>query len=234
MSVVEIASLDEVKSNPTSNWKKITNNKILIRLCLEPETLFCYKNALMRITCNLPLLSVSQGRVCVFRSFDGANKIEVVVAPPGVRKLPRLNDSGEYGLLENGWFTIVPHKQVGFVHSYKGSSMRRTQFPLKNFMAMTIHKAIGATIGKVVRKIDCFEREYCLWEKEQLYVLVSRVQNLNDLTFVGDKETTLITNKRLLRQTAQWDENTDKLVETACNQAPVVFDLASTCPFKPR
>ena len=234
LSVVDIDSNDEMKSNPSSNWKCFTNKKILNRLCLEPEKLFCYENALMRITCNLPIMNVSQGQMCVFKSFDGANKIEVIVAPPGVRKLPSLNALGQYGFIENGWFELVLHKQAGFVHSYKGSSLRRTQFPLKNFMAMTIHKAMGETIGKIVTKIDCFEREYCLWEKEQLYVLVSRVQNLNDLTFLGDKETTITSIKRLLGQTAQWDEYTEKLVETACNQAPVVFDLANTCPFRPR
>ena len=135
---------------------------------------------------------------------------------------------------EEGWFEIVLHKQAGFVHNFKGSSIRRTQFPLKNFMAMTVHKSMGETIGKVVTRIDCFDRAYCLWEKEQLYVLVSRVQNLKDLTFLGDRETTLTSIKRLLGQTAQWDEYTEKLVETACNQETVVFDLAKTSPFKPR
>ena len=93
---------------------------------------------------------------------------------------------------------------------------------------------MGETIGKVVTRIDCFDRAYCLWEKEQMYVLVSRVQNLKDLTFLGDKETTLTSIKRLLGQTAQWDQYTEKLVETACNQETVVFDLAKTSPFKPR
>ena len=232
LTIVEIGSLDEVKSNRTSSWKEILK-KNLNRLCLEPRKLFCYENALLRGTCNIPNLNVSQGQMCVFKSFDGSKKIEVIVASPGVRKIPSSNEIGQHGFNENGWFEIVLHKQAGFVHSFKGSSLRRTQFPLKNFMAMTIHKAMGETIGKVVTKIDCFEAEYCLWEKEQLYVLVSRVQNLKDLTFVGDRETTIITIKRLLGQTAQWDEYTEKLVQTACNQAPVVFDIANTS-FKPR
>ena len=91
------------------------------------------------------------------RCYDGANKMEVIVSPPSVKKLPRSNEIGQNGF-ENGWFEIVLHKPAGFVHSYKGSSLRRTQFSHKIFMAMMIQKAMGVTIFKVVPKIYCFER----------------------------------------------------------------------------
>ena len=137
LEVIEIKSLDEVKSNPTSNWKEFPNKQILDRRCLEPEILYCYENALLRLTCNIPSLNVSQGQMCVFKCLENDNTIRVTVAPPGVRKLPNKNKIGEFMFEEEGWFEIVLHKQAGFVHNFKGSSIRRTQFPLKNFMAMT-------------------------------------------------------------------------------------------------
>ena len=169
-----------------------------------------------------------------FQEFRRPQKIDVIVAPPGVRKFPPRNSQGMYMFYENGWFDVSLYKQSGFVNNFHGSSIRRTQFPLKNFMAMTIHKAMGETIGKIITKIDCFEREYCLWEREQLYVLVSRVQNLGDITFLGDKHVTLEAIRRLLTQSSQWDEFTERLVNTASNQPSSSFNLANLSPFTPR
>ena len=234
--VIEILSCDEVKTNPSSNWKPVAKHysKVLNKLCLEPEVLYCYQDALLRITINIPSQNVSQGQMCVFKKFDGVKKITVIVALPGVRKLPPCNSNGSYLFEENGWFEITLTKQAGFVHGHKGSSIRRSQFPLKNFMAMTIHKAMGETIGKIVTKIDCVDRAYNLWEKEQLYVLVSRVQNLKDITFLGDKNTTLLSIKNLLGKSSQWDDYTERLVRTASNQDNAVFDMAALSPFRPR
>ena len=113
------------------------------------------------------------------RCYDGANKMEVIVSPHSVKKLPRSNEIGQNGF-ENGWFEIVLHKPPGFVHSYKGSSLRRTQFSIKIFMAM-IQKAMGGTIGKVVTKLIVLN-ESIVSGKKKNYVLVCRVQNLNDST----------------------------------------------------
>ena len=104
------------------------------------------------------------------------------------RCLPSKDNFGNFLFAENGWFRVAVHKQAGFVHSCRGFSIRRVQYPLKNFLAMTIHKSMGETIGKIVTKIDSVERDYNLWEREQLYVLVSRVHRLSDLTFIGKKE----------------------------------------------
>ena len=234
--VTELQCVDELKLNCTSNWNTapLAAKRALNRKCLEPEVLYCYENALLRITMNIPSLNVSQGQMCVFNQFFNEKSIEVIVAPPGVRKLPDKNGNGEYMFVEKGWFSVTVHKQTGFVHNFKGSSLRRTQFPLKNFMAMTIHKAMGETIGKIVTKIDFSEREYCLWEREQLYVLVSRVQHLGDITFLGEKTATLASIRKLLTQTSQWDEYTETLVRTSANQADAIFNLARVSPYRPR
>ena len=52
--------------------------------------------------------------------FDSANKIEVIVATHGARKLPNINEIGQNGFVENDWFEIDFDKQVAFVHSYNG------------------------------------------------------------------------------------------------------------------
>ena len=101
-------------------------------------------------------------------------------------------------------------------------------------MAMTIHRAMGETIGESVTKIDCSEREYCLWKRGELYVLVSRKQHLGDITFLGEKTATLESIGKVLTQTSQWDEFTETLVRTSANQGDALFDLARVSPFRPR
>ena len=98
---------------------------------------------------------------------------------------------------------------------------------------MTIHKSMGETIGKIVTKNDSVERDYNLWEREQLYVLVSRVQRLSDLTFIGTKENTLDAIKSLIKKNL-WDLYTEELVKTACNQSPAVFKVSKFSPFRPQ
>ena len=219
VTITEVFSVDEVKTNASSNWKDVSY-RFVFRLniyCLEPRILYCYEGALLRLTVNIPNLTVSRSQMCVFQSFSTDKSMKVKVAPPGVRKLPPKDTFGNY-FFENGWCDIVVNRQAGFVQSFKGSSLRRTQFPVKNFLAMTIQKAMGETIGKIVTKIDCFERAYSLGEKEQLYVLVSRVQHLKDLTFIGDKESTLLSLSQLLGRRTQWDDYMEQLVNTSCNR----------------
>ena len=230
----EVRSIDEVKSSPIQNWRVGSNiTKFLNNKCLEPDVLYCYKDAIMRLTMNLPQQSISQGQLCVFLNYDN-QQITVTVAPPGVRDLPPKETSGEFSFESNGWKQVALTRVAGFVHSRRGESLRRVQFPLKNFLAMTIHKSMGETIGKVVTRINSQQRDYCLWQREQLYVLVSRVRRLEDITFIGDKSITLSSIAQLLRKRNQWDQYTAELVNTSCNSVAVTLDLSKLSIFRPR
>ena len=80
---------------------------------------------------NIQSLNVSKGQMCVFKQFVNEKSIEVLLAPHGVRKLPEKNSNGGYMFVGKGWFGVTLHQQPGFVHNFQGSSLRRTQFPLK-------------------------------------------------------------------------------------------------------
>ena len=230
----EAKCIDEVKSSPIQNWKVSSNiTKFLNSKCLEPDILYCYKDAMMRITMNLPQQNVTQGQLCLFSSYDN-QQITVAVAPPGVRDLPPKDSTGNFSFDNNGWKHVGLTRVAGFVHSRRGESLRRVQFPLKNFLAMTIHKSMGETIGKVVTRINCQQRDYSLWQREQLYVLVSRVRRLEDITFIGEKSITLSSIAQLLRKRNQWDQYTAELVNTSCNSVAVTLDLSKLSIFRPR
>lgn len=62
---------------------------------------------------------------------------------------------------------------------WKQGHMRyRSQFPLRLAYAMTIHKAQGMTVPKVVLNISSGRKDLCLF-----YVAISRVKRIEDLMF---------------------------------------------------
>ena len=232
-SFTEVKCIDEVKTTVIQNWKVDSAVTVFLnKKCLEPSILYLYKEALLRVTMNLPEFGITQGQLSVFHFLHG-DCLSVWVAPPAVRKLPPRDLDGNLDFENYQWALVKLRRVCGFVHSRNGQSVRRNQFPVKNFLAMTIHKAMGETIGKVVTKINFNEKEYCLWQREQLYVIVSRVHRLEDITFIGNKEETLESISLLLSSGNQWDEYTTSLVNTACNCSDFSFDLTKLSIYRP-
>ena len=52
-----------------------------------------------------------------------------------------------------------------------------------------------------------------LWQREQLAILVSRVEDYRDIIFVGDKEETRHAVERLLACTSKWDVLVDHYID---------------------
>ena len=69
-----------------------------------------------------------------------------------------------------------------------------------NFVAMTSHKLMGDTFVKLATSISETDSSYALWMTSQVFVIVSRVKQLKNLTFVGDKSATLNAIKALFEQ----------------------------------
>ena len=84
------------------------------------------------------------------------------------------------------WRTMTLSKQTGFVQPFKKNSIRRCQMPLMNNVAMTTHKLMGDTFDKLATSISAMASSYALWMTSQVFVTVSRVKQLKNLTFVGN------------------------------------------------
>ena len=130
IAVTHLESSDEVKVNSTSNWKRSTgfHSKVLDKFCSEPQIFFCYDMVLVRFTTNMHPLGISQGQMCVFNKLVDNDRIGVFVAPPGRILLPPCDAQKNHLFEQYGWFKVTLRRQKGFVHSYRGASLRRTQF----------------------------------------------------------------------------------------------------------
>ncbi len=98
-------------------------------------------------------------------------------------------------VVNNRSYTEWPRHSVpvmaGFNQNFNSSSVRRHQFPLANYVALTVDKLMGDTFSKLATAVSSTESRYSLWLTSQLYVLFSRVHELQNLIFVGPKSSTL-------------------------------------------
>ena len=89
---------DEMCTSSTNNWvtASVPVSKYLSRQCLEPESLFLFLGAIMRLTVNMPDHQIFQGQICVVVDLSEVqtnNSIKVAFAPPGCRMVPDINTS---------------------------------------------------------------------------------------------------------------------------------------------
>lgn len=75
------------------------------------------------------------------------------------------------------------------------------QFPLCLSWAMTVHKVQGMTLGKIIVDIrNCFE-------PGQVYVALSRVRNIRDITIEGFDENNILTDRSAVEFETIFDES---------------------------
>ena len=82
---------------------------------------------------------------------------------------------------------------------------RRTQFPIRYHMTSTIHRIQGETVSLYATQLCDSTRDYRLWRKEQLAVLISRARYCRDIIFVGNRNETFAAITRVLSLSSKWN-----------------------------
>lgn len=211
---------DEVEVSG-GTWRAADKNitKVLNRHCLEMEHLLLFEGAVMRLTYNNtsdgdPSRRFSQGQLCIVTCLPDTScpyrhqQIRVKIAPPGERRMP-----SDLGACQWNEISIRRRTTLPFVVGKGLLRGRRDQWPLRFYIANTVHKVMGDTCGRLATQISEENPKYRLWLLEQLIVIVSRVTTLDDLVFVGDVGDTLAAIKRLFLRRSQWVEHVDDVLQ---------------------
>jgi len=176
-------------------WKpassKVTQR--LNKLVREPEVLQLHQGLLVEATFNNGL-EWSNGQIGLIVELPHPTLINqwksfpLLLAPPGIRSLPRDPFTIE-SLLNHGWkMTNMKPAPELVHHCYRGIFGKRYQYGIRPLAATTIHKAMGSDFDKIVSCIyDDGSHDFRLWEKAQVLVLISRVHCAKDIIFIGDK-----------------------------------------------
>ena len=117
--------------------------------------------------------------------------IEVMLAPEGCKTVSS-ELTGPEDFVKVGWKLVKISccfewsEDVGY-----GVLGKRRQYGLKHCMACTIHTSMGQNLSEVITKVTSLTKsDYFLWEKEQVFVLLSRTHYAKDIFFVGDPKET--------------------------------------------
>ena len=179
---------DEMCLDKSRIWRTadIEATKYLNKNSREPEALFLYDKAVLRLTRNMD--SSSQGNLFVldfYNSTDTCLTLFKAPSPFAISKECLENESYKT------WPKITVRKTAGFVFAIKSGSVRRVQFPFCNYVALTVHKLMGDTFAHLATSISTSETIYSLWLTSQIYVIISRVRKLSCLHFVGTVSQTM-------------------------------------------
>ena len=193
--------------------------------CLEPSTLVVYVGAVMRLTYNntYPTATCprfSQGQLCIVinitsKADDISSIITVKLVPPGIREFDVNHPPEEWPA-----FSVKKRSSPPVSLSGQKTHALRKQFPLTNFVCSTIHKAIGETLPKIATQVSLIHKEYRLWEREQLLVLLSRVATLQDIIFVtNDNNDAINAMMHLLQTPSRWAAHIDQVLQSLDSSA---------------
>jgi hypothetical protein len=203
-------AIDEVQNG--SIWERATQRitSQLNKNCYEYDICKLYVNAVVRMTYNCRKEDgstiFSQGQIAVVTQLPNERddftqqRLTLRLAPPGERHMDSADVTKNWPVVHVGTRTTLP--------SVVGSSLqmgRRTQFPVRYYLASTIHRIQGDTVQLLATEMSLARREYCLWQREQFAVLISRVQRCQDLIFVGSRQQTRAAIEHIMRRTSKWD-----------------------------
>ena len=213
----------QIANESHSNWQPASavattqlNHKVK-----EPRELLFFEFAVYEFTCNKPghFSQTQLAVVCDVPAAETVNAfapVEVIAAPTGLRFID-FQITSRQQLIDMGWeaLWIIPQQQ----HTQRlkqGIRGRRQQYPLKPNVASTLHAAMGSEVGAVATQLSRDDKDFCLWEKGQLVVLMSRTECAKNVFFVGNKEENLLAIREIVLMTSQYDEYIRHLLQVLC------------------
>ena len=101
--------------------------------------------------------------------------------------------------IEQGFVEV----EVGVAPEYSYSlqdnvQAKRKQYGLRHYVSSTIHEAMGDTLPSVAIEISMRNKDFKIWDKGQMIVVISRTKRGKDTIFVGNKQDILAALKNLL------------------------------------
>ena len=140
-------------------------------------------------------------------------KIEIMVAPPGLKTFIFNNITDEEYYTSRGWkkqtIGVAREYDIPTSGSLKG---RRKQYGIKHHVTSTVHSCQGDTLHKVATEVSHINRHYKLWDKGQVVVLLSRTRLAKDLIFVGSKTETVTCLVNLIQTKSQWSDYMERVI----------------------
>ena len=203
-----------------SEWINASNytQKILNKKVKEQPLILFFVGALFEFTQN-EVGKFSQSQLCLLLELPTNEdiqefcRIKVMVAPPGLKEFfyEGITDNNYY--IQRGWKIEL----LGVAHTYEipipgGMKAICKQYKVKHHVTSTVHACQGDTLHRVATEISYTNKNFTLWDKGQVVVLLSRTREGKHVIFVGSKVDTIRCLISLIQVKSQWMDYMEKII----------------------
>ena len=216
-------SLDTQKARyTTSDWRQASqdiSNKLEEKI-KPPGKLLFFKGAVYECTYNHKEGLFNQSQIALLydmptqESLDSWKSVKVLIAPPALKDVEFDMNLSKQHYTESGFKEVdietCPERPISISHNLQA---QRKQYGLKHRVTGTIHSAMGDTYESMATMISTTDKNFSLWDKGQLIVIISRTRDPSRTVFVGNKAETLDAFRQLLLKRTQWTDFMEHILD---------------------
>ena len=212
-------AVDIQKSRYGHDWRPATEDTIkqLDARCREPSLLIFEIGLVYTCTFNDERKSNSQKALLLElpdqRDLETFSPIKILLAPPGCKEVCYIPVATKLWYLERKYvetsIECAPHRIHKLPNQLQGV---RKQYGLQHYIAGTNHSIMGDTLPSIATTISKIDKNFNLWDKGQLLVIISRTKRAEDTIFVGDKNSTLEALEHILKNRTQWTDHMEDIL----------------------
>ena len=140
--------------------------------------------------------------------------IKILLAPPGCKEVIFIPGTEKEYYFDRGFkeisVTCTPHRVHILPNNMQGVRM---QYGLQHYVAGTIHSIMGDTLPSLATTFSNSNRDYGMWDKGQLLVIISRTKLAENTIFVGEKSDTLDALESILKNRTQWTDHMENILQ---------------------
>ena len=209
----------------------------------EPRSILFFRGAIFECTFNDIQGYFTQSQIAVLfelptmEVLERWKKVKVLVAPPGLKEIYFDETLQKDHFIDKGFkevkIGIAPEHNVAASNTLFA---KRKQYGIRHRVVMTVHAAQGDTLPMIVTRLSATDKNFAMWDKGQLVVILSRTKRAKDSIFVGPKQETLNAFRQLALSKTSWSDYMEKVLEiitintNSSNESRVI--TAETYPFK--
>ena len=206
----------------TSDWRTATDevSSKLEEQVKPPHQLLFFRGAVYECTYNDSNGKFNQSQIALLYNMPTEDTlgqwkpVKVLIAPPALKDVEFDMSKPKEFFIDKGFvetdIKTCPERPIFLSRIMQG---QRKQYGLKHRVTGTIHAAMGDTYESMATMISETDKDFGLWDKGQLIVIISRTRQPEKTIFVGDKVETLRAFKSLLLRRTQWTDFMEDILD---------------------
>ena len=185
----------------------------------EPRRIIFFLGAIFECTYNDPEGKFSQSQMALLvelpttETIERWEKINVLVAPPGMKEIEYNLAIRKEAYFQKGFSEVKIGVSPERINTVKNETFaKRKQYGLRHHVSMTIHATMGDTLINMATTISVRDKNFTMWDKGQLIVILSRTKEAKRSIFVGPKQDTLEAFRSLVVKQTQWSDHMEQVL----------------------